>query len=134
MFKIQNPTTLVSGTFQFEASFESYNLKLACVWKCPIRFVIQIFLPFLCGNLKNLEHESCSTIENLQLWFEAKVHSSNILKVIFNTYLRAFELNRYFVWPLLIWNPILLTKFPTSARIHFDAFYWSSHGECEKHA
>ena len=49
----------------------------------PIQFMIQIFLPFLCGNFKNLEHESCSTFKTLQLLFQAEVYSRNDLKVIF---------------------------------------------------
>jgi len=48
-----------------------------------VRFEIQMFLPFLCGNSKNFEHESCSYFENLQLWFWTKIHLSYILEIIF---------------------------------------------------
>jgi len=46
----------------------------------------KIFLPFLCGNSKNLEHESCSTFKTLQLPFQAKVYLSKDLKVVFKAY------------------------------------------------
>ena len=83
LLRISRSTTFVLGKSSFEASFERYNLKLKYIWKCPVRFEIQMFLPFLCGNSKNFGHESCSYFENLQLWFWTKIHLSYILEIIF---------------------------------------------------
>ena len=54
---------------------------------CPIRVWIQIFLQFLCSNLKILEHDSFSTFKTLQLWFWAKVYLSYVLEINLKAYL-----------------------------------------------
>ena len=58
------------------------NFKLLQIRNIAL-FKIQIFLKFLRGNLKNHEHESCSSFEKLQYWFWTKVNLSNGLKFIF---------------------------------------------------
>ena len=69
-------------TFCFKHQF-IWDLIQKLIWK-PDENTLSIdsslnsnFLQLLYGNLKIFEHESCSTLKMLQLWFWAKPYLSN---------------------------------------------------------